>query len=93
MKEPGLHPYENFPGDESTVLITVGLDKIFKNNSMAQVQFMYCNNPVDLSNFNSLYSGNLSSKDLAFSEFTAFGQFTWAATPLLNLTLICNVVS
>ncbi len=32
-----------------------------------------------------MYSGNLSAKDLAFSEFTAFGQFSWAATPLLNL--------
>ena len=80
-------PYEDFPGDESTVLITTGLDKIFKDNSMAQVQLMYCNNPLDLNNFNSFYSRNFSSKDLAFSKFSAFGQFTWAATPLLNLTL------
>ncbi len=48
---------------------------------------MYCNNPLELNNFDSFYSGNLSSKDLAFSKFSAFGQFTWAATPLLNLTL------
>jgi hypothetical protein len=80
-------PYEDFPGDESTVLLTAGLDKIFKDNSIAQIQLMYCNDPVDISYFNSFYSGNFSSKQLAFSEFTAFGQFTWAATPLLNLTL------
>jgi hypothetical protein len=80
-------PYEDFPGDKSTVLLTTGFDKIFKDNSTAQIQFMYCNDPLDLSNFNSIYSGNFSSKDLAFSEFTAFGQFTWAATPLLNFTL------
>ena len=80
-------PYEDFPGDESTILITSGLDKIFKDNSMAQVQLMYCNNPLDLNNFGSLYSRNFSSKDLAFSKFTAFGQFTWAVTPLLNMTL------
>ncbi len=86
-KVPGLIPYEDFPGDKSTVLITTGFDKIFKDNSIAQIQFMYCNDPLDLSNFNSIYSGNFSSKDLAFSEFTAFGQFTWAATPLLNFTL------
>jgi len=48
---------------------------------------MYCNNPLDLKNFTSLYTGNLSAKDLAFSEFSAFGQFTWAATPLLNIAL------
>jgi len=48
---------------------------------------MYCNNPLELNNFNTFYSGTLSSKDLAFSEFSAFGQFTWAISPLLNLTL------
>lgn len=46
---------------------------------------MYCNSPPGLNNFNSFYSGNLSSKDLAFSRFSAFGQFTLAATPLLNM--------
>ena len=78
--------YEDFPGDENTILATTGFEKIFKNNSMAQVQVMYCNNPLGLNDFNSFYSGNLSSKDLAFSVFSAFGQFTWAATPLINLT-------
>jgi hypothetical protein len=78
---------KNFPGDESTILITAGFDKIFKDNSIAQVQFMYCNNPLLLNDFNSFYSGSLSSKDLAFSRFSSFGQFTWAVTPLLNMTL------
>jgi hypothetical protein len=80
-------PYEDFPVDESTILITSGLDRIFKDNSIAQVQLMYCNNPLDLNNFGSLYSRNFTAKDLAYSEFSAFGQFTWATTPLLNLTL------
>lgn len=79
--------YKNLPGNKSTVLITSGFDRIFKDNSMAQIQFMYCNNPLQLNDFNRFYSGSLSSKDLAFSEFSAFGQFTWATTPLLNLTL------
>jgi len=79
--------WEDFPGDESTILLTSGFDKIFRDNSMAQVQFMYCNNPLELNNFNSFYSGSLSSKDLAFSRFSAFGQYTWAVTPLLNLSL------
>jgi hypothetical protein len=79
--------YEDFPGDEGTLLITTGFDKVFKDNSMAQLQVMYCNNPLLLNNFNSFYSGNLSSKDLAFSRFSAFGQFAWTATPLLNITI------
>jgi len=80
-------PVEDFPGDTNTIVITSGLDKIFKDNSVAQIQLLYCNNPLDLGNFGSLYSRNFTAKDLAFSKFTAFGQFTWAATPLLNLTL------
>lgn len=78
-------PYKNTPEDESTILITSGFDKIFDDNSMAQVQLMYSNNPLELDSFTGFYSGNLSSKDLAFSKFSAFGQFTWAATPLLNI--------
>lgn len=80
-----FQPVEEFPISSGNVLLTAGFDKIFKNNSMAQIQFMYCNSPPGLNNFNSFYSGNLSSKDLAFSRFSAFGQFTLAATPLLNM--------
>ena len=54
---------------------------------MAQMQVMYCNNPADLTGFNSLYSGNLSTKDLAFSRFSAFGLFSYPVTPLLNLSV------
>lgn len=79
--------YEDFPGDKSTVLITTGLDKVFKDNSIARIQLMYCNNPLQISNFGNLYTVNFTAKDLAFSKFTAFGQFVWAATPLLNLTI------
>jgi hypothetical protein len=67
--------------------LTAGIDKIFEKNSMLQFQVMYCNDPMELENFNSFYSGNLSAKDLAFSRFSAFGQFTWAVNPLINITL------
>lgn len=80
-------PIEDAAGDGSTLLVTAGLDRLFKDNSMAQIQFMYCNNPLDISNISNLYARNFSSKDLAFSEFTAFGQFTWIVMPLLNLSM------
>jgi hypothetical protein len=80
-----FRPLDNFSDTSGTTLITAGLDKIFKDNSMAQIQLMYCNNPLKLTNIAGIYTGNLSAKDLAFSEFSAFGQFTWAATPLMNL--------
>ena len=69
----------------NTVIITSGLEKTFTDNSDIQVQLMYCNNPVRLTGFNSFYTGDLSAKELAFSKFTAFGQFTWAVSPLLSL--------
>lgn len=81
-----FQPYEEFPGSAGTILLTAGVDRIFEKSSLLQFQLMYCNEPVDLVTFNALYTGNLSSKDLAFSEFTASGLFTWAATPLLNVT-------
>ena len=82
-----FQPAENFSDTTGTIILTAGFDKLFENNSIAQVQFMYCNNPLELNNFSSFYSRNLSAKDLAFSEFSAFGQFTWAATPLINIGL------
>jgi hypothetical protein len=80
-----FQPSENFSDSTGTGLFTIGFDRAFSNSSMAQVQVMYCNNPVDLTGFTSLYSGNLSTKDIAFSRFSAFGQFTYPVTPLLNM--------
>jgi hypothetical protein len=82
-----FQPVENFPDTTGRGLFTVGIDKVFKDNSMVQFQVMYCNDPPDFTDFNSFYSGNMSAKDLAFSRFTAFTQFSYSATPLLNLTI------
>jgi hypothetical protein len=54
---------------------------------MAQIQLMFCNNPADPENFNEFYFGSLSAKELAFSKFTAFCQFSWPFTPLFNASL------
>jgi hypothetical protein len=77
---------KHFSDSTGRGLFTVGFDKAFKDNSMVQIQVMYCNDPVDFSSFGSFYTGNLSSKDLAFSRFTAFSQFSIPANPLLNLS-------
>ncbi len=66
----------NNPGNTTgTGIFTAGIDRSFKNNSMAQLQLMYCNRPVGLSNLTALYYTNITTKQLAFSEFTAFGSF------------------
>ena len=82
-----VQPAENFSDTTGMGFFTIGFDKVFKNNSMIQMQVMYCNNPPDLSGFSSLYSGNMSTKDLAFSRFSAFGQFSYLVTPLLNVSV------
>ncbi|MFN8242225.1 MAG: hypothetical protein U0X39_15905 [Bacteroidales bacterium] len=79
--------YEDFPGDEGALVATTGLEKVFSDNSMAQVQLMYSTDPMKLTGFSSFYSGTMSARNLAFSHFTAFGQYTWAITPLSNLGL------
>ena len=82
-----FQPQKDFSDTTGVGLFTIGFDKIFRDNSMAQLQVMYCTDPIDLGSFSSLYFGTMSSKDLAFSKFTAFGQFTYAAAPLINLTI------
>jgi hypothetical protein len=80
-----FRPLESFTDTTGTSILTAGIEKIFSNNSVVQIQLMYCNNPSDINDFTSLYTGNISAKDLAFSEYTAGGHFTWALTPLLNV--------
>jgi hypothetical protein len=79
-----FQPSENFSDTIGTGLFTIGLEKSFKDNSMVQIQIMYCNNPAKIDDFTSMYTGNLTTKDLAFSEFSAFAQYTYPLTPLLN---------
>jgi hypothetical protein len=67
-------------------IFTIGFDKIFSSNAMALVQVMYCNDPLRLNSFNSLYSGDLTTKDLAFSRFTLLGQYSYPITPLLTIS-------
>jgi hypothetical protein len=82
-----FQPSENFSDTTGTGLFTVGLEKSFKDNSMVQVQVMYCNNPAKMDDFTSMYTGNMTTKDLAFSEFSAFAQYTYPLTPLLNTSI------
>jgi hypothetical protein len=80
-----FQPVKKFSDSTATGIFTIGFDKVFKNNSIAQIQLMYCNNPADIGSFSSLYFGTMSTKDLAFSRFSSFGMFSYPVTPLLNL--------
>jgi hypothetical protein len=82
-----FQPGSNFSDTTGTGIFTIGFDKTFRNNSMAQIQVMYCNKPADMLSFGSIYTGNMSTKELAFSEFSAFGSYTYPITPLFNVSL------
>jgi hypothetical protein len=82
-----FQPVENFADASGTGIFTVGTDKVFRNNSMLQLQVMFCNDPVDYSPSLLFYSGSLSTKELAFSKFTPFALYSYPVTPLLNLSI------
>lgn len=82
-----FHPFKNYSDSTATVIITTGIDKVFKNNSMAQLQVMYCNSPIKLVDFGSLSAGTMSTKNLAFSRFSVFGSYSYPVTPLINLSV------
>jgi hypothetical protein len=82
-----FQPSRHLADSASRGIFTLSLDKTFKKNSTAQIQIMYCYNPLKFDDFTSFYYGSLSAKDLAFSKFTAFGQFSWSINPLLNLNM------
>ena len=82
-----FQPAKHFSDSSGTGLFTIGFDKAFSNNSMLQLQFMYSNNPAGYDNFLLLYSGSISTKELAFSKFTPFGLFSYPLTPLLTISI------
>lgn len=81
-----FQPFES-SAERGTAMLTVGADKFCGNNSMLQGQVLYCNNPYEFNGVTGLYSGgNMSVKDLAFSEFSAFGSYSYPVTPLFTCT-------
>ncbi len=82
-----FQPYKSFSDTTGTGLFTLGFDRSFSNNANLQFQVMYCNKPVDFNDFNELYSGNMSAKDLAFSEISLFASAQYPVTPLLKIGL------
>lgn len=82
-----FRPLKNFSDTTGVLTITTGIDKVFGNNSSFQFQIMYCNNPLQFSDFGSFYSGDLTAKELAFSEFSLFSQFSYSISPLATASL------
>lgn len=82
-----FRPVGRYSDSTSKAIVTVGADKMFADNSMIQVQIMYCNDPLEPAAFASFYTGSLSAKDLAFSKFSAFIGGTVSLSPLVKVTI------
>lgn len=80
-----FQPEENFADTTGRGLFTLGFDRSFANSANIQFQAMYCNSPVDLNDFDSFFSGNLSAKDLAFSKLSLFASVQIPVTQLFKL--------
>jgi hypothetical protein len=80
-------PFGNSSSKETTFIATAGIDRAFSDKITALVQMMYSNNPFVLDTFTELYKGAITASQLAFSEFSAIGQFTYTPVPLLNISL------
>jgi hypothetical protein len=80
-------PFENQEEERSTIIVTAGIDRAFSDKVTALVQVMYSNNPLSPDSFTDLYGGGLTARELAFSEFSAVGQVSYAPIPLLNISL------
>jgi hypothetical protein len=82
-----FYPFESSSLKESTVIVTAGIDRVFSDKLTALTQVMYSNKPVQINDFNDLYEGGLTARELAFSEFSAIGQVTYSPVSLLSLSL------
>lgn len=84
-----FHPIRNFSDTTGLFFMSMGLDYMFSNSLMIQVEGLYNGLPKGYGgmNFTEYYSRPLSVKDLSFTEWNIFGQVSYPFTPLLNGTL------
>ncbi len=80
-------PFRSSMEEKNIFLVTAGVDRAFSDKITALAQLMYSNNPTPLDSFTELYNGAMTASQLAFSEWSAIGQLTYAPIPLLNLSL------
>ncbi len=83
-----FHPVRNFRDTTGTFMFSVGMEYVFTNTLMIQGEYLYSNHPLGLGDdFQDLYSGTLSVKQLAFTNHTLFASGSYQITPLLTASL------
>ncbi len=72
----------------STALFSAGLDYVFTNSLYLNVEFLYNQHSVSLSDPAAFVTGNIfSPKNISFSEYNALFQVSYPITPLFNTSV------
>jgi hypothetical protein len=87
---------DNFSDTTDVVVASLSADYIFKNqlmvsisciyNSNGSTDYAYKNQNSGLGSLNTMFSSSLNVKNLTPSRFDIFGQLSYPATPLINVT-------
>jgi len=88
---------DNFSDTTGVVIASISVNYIFKNQLMANLSVIYNSNGSTgdayantigaLGSFSTLFSSSLNVKNLTPSQFDIFGQLSYPATPLVNVSL------
>ena len=88
---------DNFDDTTGIVIASISANYIFKNQIMASLSFIYNSNGSTgdayanaggtLGSLSTLFSSSLNVKNLSPSRFDIFGQLSYPATPLVNVSL------
>ncbi len=84
-----FYPMKNFRDTTGLFFASVSSEYIFSNSFTLQFEALYRQLPKtnNISSFTEFYSGPLSVKKLAFTEYNIFAQASYPVTPLLNATI------
>jgi len=84
-----FYPKQNFCDTSGLLLATIGVDYTFSNSFSITGQVFYNQLPPGFQpeNMLTIYQPPASVKTLSFTEWNIFGQFSFPATPLFNVTL------
>ena len=83
-----LHPIENSKDTSGVYYSSVSIDYTFSNSLYFQAECLFSVLPDDfnITSFMDYYQGPLTVKNLSFSKWNLFAQFSYPITPLFNLS-------
>lgn len=77
-----------FSDTSGKILASLGIDYSFTNELFLQGEVLYCNKPLKVDNgFNSIYTGSVDARNMAWSQWSFFTGLSYPVTPILKATL------